>query len=241
MCVIVYKPPFTSIPSKNTLRLCDIANPDGAGFVTTAGATELHLEKGFNSPEALYNALRDTVGYVNPALIHFRLATSGNICPEFCQPYPLSHSNKRLMATSTHCTYAVAHNGHVDEGKDGYPDTYLLIRDKLYSMHRADLADSKLVSKRTGLDFSWHRLAIMRYDGEVILHGNFEKHIDGCFYSNLHWLQAPEFSTTPVAERCIYCDSPIDAPGFSYLGEPCCTECMQYFLSSVIDELEEIE
>lgn len=88
MCIAIYKPKGKEI-SKDTLKTCHEANPDGGGFMFNHENT-LHVQKGFmrfNDFWASYNKI-NSVKY--DMLIHFRIKTHGAISKANCHPFLVS-------------------------------------------------------------------------------------------------------------------------------------------------------
>lgn len=63
MCVIVTKEMNQKMPSKETLKQCFLANPDGCGFMYNY-ENEVYIEKGFMTFESFYARLKELDGQI---------------------------------------------------------------------------------------------------------------------------------------------------------------------------------
>lgn len=100
MCIIVVQPTGKSIP-RERLKNCFDNNADGAGYMYVENRV-LKIRKGFFTFDSFYQAYKlDHVvyGISSPFILHFRIATHGNVDRTNCHPHSL---NKNL---------AFAHNG----------------------------------------------------------------------------------------------------------------------------------
>jgi len=90
MCVIIYKPSKANI-TKEVLRDCWADNPDSGGFML-ADNGKLSIVKGFMAFKKFYKQYRKYENkYPNSNfVIHFRIATHGNIDNSNCHPFYVS-------------------------------------------------------------------------------------------------------------------------------------------------------
>jgi len=95
MCIIIAKPQHKQL-TEETLKNCFDNNSDGAGFAY-AKDSKLYIKKGFFTLEEFLEAYNDYQEL--PCLLHFRIATHGNIDKERCHPFRLDDE------------LCVAHNG----------------------------------------------------------------------------------------------------------------------------------
>lgn len=91
MCIAIVKPKDKIIP-KEVLRTCAEANPDGMGFAYCKGNT-IYMYKNLNDFEKFYEKYAE-VETTSNMLIHFRIATHGNVEINNCHPFVL---NKRMV------------------------------------------------------------------------------------------------------------------------------------------------
>lgn len=96
MCIAIVKPKDKVIP-KEVLQTCAEANPDGMGFAFCRNG-KVFIYKTVDNFEKFYEAY-SKVETTSTMLIHFRIATHGEVCKENCHPFKL---NNRM---------ALVHNG----------------------------------------------------------------------------------------------------------------------------------
>lgn len=118
MCVIVTKEMNQKMPSKETLKQCFHANPDGCGFMYNY-ENEVYIEKGFMTFESFYARLKELdeqIGLKKRAVVfHFRISTSGLIDEGNCHPYPICNDIRVMRSTYLKCKdVAFCHNGIID-------------------------------------------------------------------------------------------------------------------------------
>lgn len=87
MCIAILKPKGTAI-SKETLKTCSEANPDGMGFAYIDGDT-MYIKK-YMKFDDFYKDF-EQVQDKSTMLIHFRIATHGAVELENCHPFWLNH------------------------------------------------------------------------------------------------------------------------------------------------------
>lgn len=192
MCVIVYKPAGTSMPSTDTLKACVRANPDGCGLMW-AGDGSVHVRKGLMTYEDLVGAIEKVPNVERVALvIHARIGTQGPNDASMCHPFPVTHDDGLLVAQSVRCRVALAHNGILSLTNDRtakVSDTYLFVRD--YATHiirgRADWHEDEHAHALMTRLTAGSRVAVMDGNGHVELLGNWTQRPDGCHYSNTIW------------------------------------------------------
>lgn len=91
-------------PALSILKACEAANPHGGG-VAWIEKNRVRFEKGLNA-EQIHAIIQRENG---PFLIHFRIATVGNVKPELCHPFPVG--GKASIALSGTAGAVLAHNG----------------------------------------------------------------------------------------------------------------------------------
>jgi glutamate synthase domain-containing protein 1 len=93
MCIIVVQPIGKNI-SRKTLETCFCNNPDGAGYMFTRDK-KLVIKKGYFTFDSFYHNYKiDWIenGGVSPFVLHFRIATHGNIDRLNCHPHRLKEN-----------------------------------------------------------------------------------------------------------------------------------------------------
>ncbi len=104
MCLAIFKPRGVCI-SKKYLRNGFESNDHGAGFAVATKEGELKIFKGYMTWKDFYTAYKPFAGAT--ALIHFRLATHGDMSHDNCHPFDLCNG-----------TLAMVHNGIISMMSD---------------------------------------------------------------------------------------------------------------------------
>ena len=125
MCVAIYKPKETILPSLEILKQCWDANPDGAGFALFTGGEKYAIEihKGYMTWKSFVTAYEKYLAdFDGDLLLHFRIATHGGISSGLTHPFSLTKDVKLLKHTNVLTNYALIHNGMLpiesEEGSD---------------------------------------------------------------------------------------------------------------------------
>lgn len=222
MCVIIHKPKGVSIPPE-TLRQCWRANPNGAGYMYFDNG-ELVVNKGFMRLKNFLSEYESINPEEKEVVIHFRLATHGEISPE--QTHPFIVKGK----------YGVMHNGIIHFGKpdlNDWSDIEGETEDDFWARHielarhmeiaaEKEETDSDTLkfckevleelpdnfTKQTGivsllnmfLTDEQSVLVIMDNEGNVTKHGiDTGEEVDGCWFSNIIW-QLDRYTITNIGE-----------------------------------------
>ena len=93
---------------------CFTNNNDGAGFAYITPDRKVHVEKGFMTEEAFIEAYNTIPVY--PHVVHFRIATSGDVSPEMTHPYRIEKDSKLVLAEEGD-TSVLFHNGVIFDYK----------------------------------------------------------------------------------------------------------------------------
>lgn len=88
MCIAIVKPKDKTIP-KARLKICSEANPDGMGFAFCKDGN-IYIRKYLDDFEKFYKDY-SKVEKTSTMLIHFRIATHGEINVENCHPFKLNN------------------------------------------------------------------------------------------------------------------------------------------------------
>lgn len=93
-------------PTHDQLITAYTNNPDGFGiaFLDTG---HVRWRKGIYTIDEIIDIVDDTP---LPALLHFRIATVGEVCKELCHPFPLVPGVPTRVCGAAHAV--MAHNGH---------------------------------------------------------------------------------------------------------------------------------
>lgn len=103
MCVILVCPPNVR-PDRATLDACHRANPHGAG-VAWREDRSVRWFKGLD-PSDIEPLIAELSGEI---IIHFRLASVGEVTPKLCHPFPVTRSASTRQ--SGHARAVLFHNG----------------------------------------------------------------------------------------------------------------------------------
>ena len=212
MCVAIFKPAGSELPTKKELYNCYLRNSDGAGFAFYRD-NQIHIKKGYMSFESFYQDFcNETFSKDENIFIHFRIATHGLVDGGNTHPFPVTDDFYKMRNTNIVYTgKCLIHNGvfHYDSKViDSYSkiisDTMLfskLLFDELNKTNNEDdknnLSLEESVSqfithrdqnnieliKKINAQLGWSKIAIMNEDGSVNFFGNWLNH-NGVYYSN---------------------------------------------------------
>ena len=213
MCVAIYKPKKTNLPSLEILKQCWNANPDGAGFaLRTDGEYAIEIHKGYMTWEQFLFAYEKyhLADFAGDLLLHFRIATHGGISPGLTHPFSLTKDVKLLKHINVKTNYALIHNGMLPIEPEGdISDTMEFCR-RLAPLYQNLPAALNLIQDMAGNN----KIAVMTRD-KVHLFGEWEC-IDDVYFSNMLWDWPEEFYLPTWKElrqlnkgNCPYCDGKI--------------------------------
>ena len=94
MCVIIYKDKKTNLDFE-TVRLASITNPDGVGVAINDGDTWIIKKYMYPNRQQLKNICNSLKE--KEAILHFRIATSGGINMDNCQPFLFDDDHQVLF------------------------------------------------------------------------------------------------------------------------------------------------
>ena len=192
MCIIVYKPADTKMPTWATLEVCFRRNPDGAGFMYAGNDGFVHIRKGFMSFSEFKKAFREEKRYFDfeksPVVFHFRIKTHGEVSKECCHPFQVSRDLERLRETECKCRYGAAHNGilsgrSTNGQKSDTMDYIMTIVAPLCKMS-GDPTRDKNVKQIIEDTIQTSRFVLMSGDGDVAIYGKNWVEEEGIYYSN---------------------------------------------------------
>ena len=213
MCVAIYKPKKTNLPSLEILKQCWDSNPDGAGFaLRTEREYSIEIHKGYMTWKQFVTAYEKyhLADFTGDLLLHFRIATHGGISPGLTHPFSLTKDVKLLKHTNVRTNYALIHNGMLPiESENDISDTMEFCR-RLAPLYQNIPAALELIQGMAGNN----KIAVMTRD-KVHLFGEWEC-IDGVYFSNTLWDWPEEFYLPTWKElqqlnrgNCPYCDGKI--------------------------------
>lgn len=172
MCVLCYKPNGVKMPSKEILKACFKANPDGCGLVTDNGLYFRSLS--FND----FYKVAKQIPKDAKCIFHFRWATHGSVKESNCHPFVKDG-------------VFFAHNGVLGQipTYGDKTDSEICFTDYLrpaISMGGGSIKHNHYFDYVCNELKGFSKFAFMQ-DGKVRLFGKFEK-VKGVYYSNLRWL-----------------------------------------------------
>lgn len=175
MCVIIVNSKKSEPLKEELLSLAWLANPHGGGLMYSKGG-KLHTVKRMRpSPfiEEYYKAKREAESDV---VLHFRIATSGNIDSRNCHPF--LYDNMAIM-----------HNGilPIKVPKDSpINDTQLFVK---HFMQNKLTTDPKVLKKIAHIIGFYNKFVIMDNTGTLrIVNRSAGYSIEGDWFSNLNFL-----------------------------------------------------
>lgn len=188
MCIIVAKPAGVEFPSQETLETCWMGNPDGAGIMWANGEN-VEIRKGFMTWESFLKAFKSVkaeVGTEGACVMHFRIATHGEVSPECCHPFPLTGDLEAMRKSTSRPKVGIAHNGIISGRKTDKrtSDTMDYIANVVYPLSRLcdEWYDNKYASKMIE-DTLGSKMCVLLPDGNIKTFGEFIMD-GGCYYSN---------------------------------------------------------
>lgn len=172
------------LPTKEILRNCFTNNSDGAGF-SFVQDNRIYISKGYVKFKPFFRAIKRHIGDDTSAILHFRIASVGEVSRENCHPFVIADNKKEINKT-VNCTKkpVFAHNGTLPiRAKDGKSDTRQyahIIGDPLI---RNNIFRNKSLMHIMGESIGSGRMAFMNRKGDIKLLGDFEEE-DGISFSN---------------------------------------------------------
>ena len=181
MCVILYKKKESRIELE-TLLLARNTNPDGMGLAYFDEKEGVIFERNLKpNKRDLQTCIRKTEG--KEAIFHFRIATSGGVNLENCQPIFNKKGNFLLF-----------HNGVIHSlngASSTASDTVLLS----YLLEHSEVDKNKLLEKLATKTFS--KFVLIDESNQVFLFGDY-KNYKGLLCSNLNFVPRP---ATPMPAK----------------------------------------
>lgn len=184
MCVIAIKKQGYKL-NEEYVRNCFSNNDDGAGFMFALGK-KVFIEKGFFKVEDMLARLEELDNLVDleskNLVMHFRIATSGNVDGATTHPFPISKKLKDLQKENVVCKSGIVHNGIISKYRNEVKmsDTQRFI---LNDVSRLFLKNNQ---KRLKKEFNGNgKFCILKADGSFQTYGDFiEVENEGYIFSN---------------------------------------------------------
>uniref|UniRef100_A0A6M3XTY1 Glutamine amidotransferase type-2 domain-containing protein n=1 Tax=viral metagenome TaxID=1070528 RepID=A0A6M3XTY1_9ZZZZ len=121
MCLAIYKPTRSKLPTKEELEEAFRVNSDGFGLAVRVKDKGVVILKGAMTRDDMFALLKKVEEHADtrrsPMLLHFRHATEGRVWAGNCHPFPVTSNPKDLQAVSIVTDMALVHNGvitHLD-------------------------------------------------------------------------------------------------------------------------------
>jgi len=228
MCVAIVKQPGMRGPSYRMIEHLWAKNPHGGGFcvirptvtdgIISPYATPLvHGNKGYMDKYEFIDEYQREVKLDDAAFIHMRVSTHGGVHPGGTHPFPASSDVEALNATEWQSRFGIMHNGTIagfgmkDDGELSDTQEFIqqMLSDRilLYSLFsQRNTVLNKVLTDKLGKS----RIAIMRFDGEIITIG--EWHQAGeCLYSKKDFLGISPKSTKKLLRRLMFKSAEMEA------------------------------
>lgn len=189
MCLAIYKPAGTEIPTKHLTNGFE-NHSDGAGMAWAVDGV-LHVRKGMFKIEEVLEQYELIKQY--PALIHFRKATHGKVDAANCHPFVFNDNKLALI-----------HNGvlPIKCSIDGLSDTahfVKLVLEPLVKFHKLPINDGALnylICTSIGTD----KMAVMDGEGKTYIFNEDKGTWDGgAWYSNTSFRYCYSYSKSSSA------------------------------------------
>jgi len=188
MCVILV--PTKEHPPEETLYAAEKVNPHGGGIAWKNTKGKLSYEKAIDA-DRIIEIIKEKNPPI-PYIIHFRIASVGEVCPKLTHPFPVNKQVK-LKTKGTENKALLFHNGTWSEWKESIMPFSGAADFPEGSYH--DWSDSRALAymayktKRGFLKFIDEKIAIIEKNGNVDIYGTWHKR-QGIWSSNLHHVRS---------------------------------------------------
>ena len=182
------------LPTKEILKNCFVNNNDGAGF-SFVKDNRIYISKGYGKFKPFLREVRKRIKDDVSAILHFRIASVGEVTRLNCHPFVVTEDKKEISKTVS-CTKkpVFAHNGTLPiVAKNGKSDTRQYARIIGDPLIRNNIFRNKSLMQIMGESIGSGRMAFMNRKGNIKLLGDFEEE-DGIFFSNRSY----KYSIRPV-------------------------------------------
>lgn len=197
MCIIAAKPAGVRMPTRERIDLMWKNNPHGAGLMYVKNGA-VQVEKGFMTLESFYQRLDQLDHEMDltaaDVVLHFRVASKGDVCPEFCHPFPVSGDDSELKSLCIATDVAMVHNGNIPEFINPLcPDTMNYVKGQMVHLFRMDPHFYKnphalnLIARATRNSF----VVLLAASGDMVTIGSHYFESEGILYSNRSFEESP--------------------------------------------------
>ena len=195
MCIAIIKPKNVDLPSEYILRICFNNNPDGAGFAFNRNGKN-YIHKGFFTFKSFWDAISSVnIKKEESALIHFRVATHGNIDKYTCHPFLITNSYEDMQEPHivTKNGDVMIHNGMLNFELDNDDISDSMYLAKLLSNYDLSIDSNKYMFNVALLNNNkskMNRVGILRINNTTEIYGFKEpwENVNGCFFSNKSYM-----------------------------------------------------
>ena len=227
MCIIAIKNKGVSMPDEKILKTMFKNNSDGAGFMYAYNGA-VHIEKGFMHYNEFKSAIDSLAEKYDisalPLVMHFRIATSGNIDGGTTHPFPVSSKRNALRKLKYTTDLAIAHNGVIPiSAPKNMSDTmqYVAKRLTLYRNIQNDFYKHNCFLKRVEKEIK-SKMVFLDKSGYIATVGEFITEDNGMIYSNTSYKDKTYFSINSYYDMFAYSTQsklcPIDGYILDYDG-----------------------
>ena len=191
MCVAIVKPAGVKIPERDVLKVCFKNNPDGAGFAYCRNGRN-YIHKGFFTFAHFWDAFMEAnIKKNESALIHFRVATHGNIDKHTCHPFLITDNYEDMRKTNivTSNGDIMIHNGMLNfelDDKEISDSMFLAKYLSKYDLSNKANAYMMNIALLNNNKSKMNRVGVLRINNTVEMYGFKEpwEEVDGCYFSN---------------------------------------------------------
>ena len=188
MCIIAIKNKGISLPDERVLETMFKNNSDGAGYMY-ATDNKVVIRKGFMSFRSFKSSLDKLAERYDitdlPIVMHFRIATSGQIDGGTTHPFPISEKRKILRKQYIETDIGVAHNGIIPiKTPHNMSDTmqYIAKQMTVYKRVQPDFFASEHWRRKIENEIQ-SKMVFLDNTGEIHMIGDFVNN-NGMIYSN---------------------------------------------------------
>jgi len=188
MCIIAIKNKGINMPNEQTLETMFKNNSDGAGFMYAVD-NKVIIQKGYMTFHSFMSALKKLEQRYNltelPIVMHFRIATSGQVDAGTCHPFPIAGKRKYLRRQYTETDIGVVHNGIIPiASPDNMSDTMQYVKERLweYKKRQCNFYTHRKWQKRIEKEIM-SKMVFLNNSGDIYMIGDFITD-DGMVYSN---------------------------------------------------------
>lgn len=188
MCIIAIKNKGINLPSEKTLETMFKNNSDGAGFMYEVD-NKVIINKGFMTFRSFKSALDKLSKQYDitelPLVMHFRIATSGQVDGGTTHPFPIFEKRKILRKQYIETDIGVAHNGIIPiKASHNMSDTMQYIAKHLtvYKRIQSDFFTQEHWRRKIKNEIQ-SKMVLLDNSGEIYMIGDFVTD-NGMVYSN---------------------------------------------------------